>query len=74
MFPKPGEFVNTWSVDGFVEEAVAPAELGGAPTKLSFLRAPTATTRDRGTRFVWPDQGSKRGCEPGFPPVLPSGW
>ena len=25
---KPGEFVNTWSVDGFHEEGVAPAELG----------------------------------------------
>ena len=24
----PGEFVNTWSVDGFHEEGVAPAELG----------------------------------------------
>jgi homospermidine synthase len=25
---KPGEFVNTWSVDGFYEEGVAPAEMG----------------------------------------------
>lgn len=25
---RPGEFVNTWSVDGFHEEGVAPAELG----------------------------------------------
>lgn len=25
---EPGEFVNTWSVDGFVEEALAPAEMG----------------------------------------------
>ena len=25
---RPGEFVNTWSVDGFYEEGVAPAELG----------------------------------------------
>lgn len=24
----PGEFVNTWSCDGFIEEAMAPAELG----------------------------------------------
>ena len=24
----PGEFVNTWSVDGFYEEGVAPAEMG----------------------------------------------
>jgi len=24
----PGEFVNTWSVDGFIEEALAPAEMG----------------------------------------------
>lgn len=24
----PGEFVNTWSVDGFIEEGIAPAELG----------------------------------------------
>ena len=24
----PGEFVNTWSVDGFLEEGMAPAELG----------------------------------------------
>lgn len=24
----PGEFVNTWSVDGFVDEALQPAELG----------------------------------------------
>lgn len=24
----PGEFVNTWSCDGFIEEAIAPAELG----------------------------------------------
>lgn len=25
---EPGEFVNTWSVDGFYEESIAPAELG----------------------------------------------
>lgn len=25
---RPGEFVNTWSVDGFIEESLAPAELG----------------------------------------------
>lgn len=25
---QPGEFVNTWSVDGFVGEACQPAELG----------------------------------------------
>lgn len=25
---RPGEFVNTWSVDGFCEEALAPAEMG----------------------------------------------
>ncbi|WP_133128482.1 homospermidine synthase [Legionella nagasakiensis] len=25
---KPGEFVNTWSVDGFISEAIQPAELG----------------------------------------------
>ena len=25
---EPGEFVNTWSVDGFYEEGVAPAEMG----------------------------------------------
>jgi homospermidine synthase len=25
---RPGEFVNTWSVDGFYEEGVAPAEMG----------------------------------------------
>ncbi len=25
---KTGEFVNTWSVDGFIEESLAPAELG----------------------------------------------
>ena len=25
---QPGEFVNTWSVDGFVDEATQPAELG----------------------------------------------
>ena len=25
---QPGEFVNTWSVDGFYEEGVAPAEMG----------------------------------------------
>ncbi len=24
----PGEFVNTWSVDGFIEEGIQPAELG----------------------------------------------
>lgn len=25
---RPGEFVNTWSVEGFYEEGIAPAELG----------------------------------------------
>ena len=25
---KPGEFVNTWSVDGFISEGCQPAELG----------------------------------------------
>ncbi len=25
---QPGEFVNTWSVDGFYEEGIAPAEIG----------------------------------------------
>ena len=25
---RPGEFVNTWSVPGFVEEALPPADLG----------------------------------------------
>lgn len=25
---RPGEFVNTWSVDGFISEGCQPAELG----------------------------------------------
>ena len=28
MPKKPNEFVNTWSVDGFVSEGAQPAELG----------------------------------------------
>lgn len=33
---KPGEFVNTWSIDGFVGEGSQPAELGWGSHELTF--------------------------------------
>ena len=60
---QPGEFVNTWSIDGFVSEGLQPAELGWGTHELHFpadggrhefgtgcaifLNRPGATTRVR---------------------------
>ncbi|QXI32219.1 saccharopine dehydrogenase C-terminal domain-containing protein [Pseudomonas promysalinigenes] len=33
---RPGEFVNTWSIDGFIGEGCQPAELGWGTHELSF--------------------------------------
>ena len=71
---KPGEFVNTWSIDGFVDEGCQPAELGwGSHEKLLpadgrrhdfgpgaaiYLMRPGASTRVR----TWtPREGSVHG-------------
>ncbi len=35
---QPGEFVNTWSVDGFVSEGCQPAELGWGTHERNFPR------------------------------------
>jgi len=45
---KLGEFVNTWSVDGFIEESLAPAELGWGTHETEL--PPKAFVHDTGPR------------------------
>ena len=45
---RPGEFVNTWSVDGFYEEGVAPAEMGWGTHERTL--PPLALSHDEGPR------------------------
>jgi len=50
-----GEFVNTWSVEGFREEGVTTSELGcGARTRRNSRRWLTGTSRVPKTRSAWP--------------------
>jgi homospermidine synthase len=46
------EFVNTWSVDGFVSEGAQPAELGWGTHEKHFPRTAAATRWDRAAPFT----------------------
>jgi len=39
-----GEFVNTWSIDGFVGEGSQPSEMAGARTSATFRATASAMT------------------------------
>jgi hypothetical protein len=53
-----GEFVNTWSIDGFVGEGCQPAELGWGSTRST--SRPTAAPRLRLRRGDLPDAAGRR--------------
>jgi hypothetical protein len=61
---RPGEFVNTWSVDGFVSEGAQPAELGWGTHEKHFPRMAGGTTGSwRAIYLTRP--GAARACAPG---------
>ncbi|MFM8652882.1 MAG: saccharopine dehydrogenase C-terminal domain-containing protein, partial [Acidimicrobiaceae bacterium] len=61
------EFVNTWSVEGFYEEGVAPAEMGWG-THERWMPSNAQVHADDGpcNQFVWLNPAWKLGCVHGF--------
>lgn len=49
---KPGEFVNTWSIDGFIDELMQPAELSLGTSEARAPRAARWHRRGSGTIFL----------------------
>ena len=62
------EFVNTWSVDGFVSEGCQPAELGWGTHERNFPR--DAKRHEFGSAArpsTWGSRALPRACAPGRP-------
>jgi homospermidine synthase len=52
-YPKRlGEFVNTWSIDGFVDELLQPAELSIGPHEMNLPRRARQHRQDSGTLYL----------------------
>jgi homospermidine synthase len=49
---RPGEFVNTWSIDGFLDEAMQPAELSFGTFERRKPKGAQYHRRDSGTLFL----------------------
>ncbi len=49
---RPGEFVNTWSIDGFMDESMQPAELSFGTAEKRKPRGAQQHRRDSGTLFM----------------------
>ncbi len=49
---RPGEFVNTWSIDGFLDEAMQPAELSFGTFEKRKPKGAQYHRRDSGTLFL----------------------
>ena len=49
---RPGEFVNTWSIDGFMDESMQPSELSFGTTERRKPRGAHFHRRDSGTIFM----------------------
>jgi len=49
---RPGEFVNTWSIEGFMDEAMQPAELSYGTAEKVRPKGARAHRRDSGTVFL----------------------
>ena len=49
---RPGEFVNTWSIDGFMDEAMQPSELSFGTAERQRPRGTRIHQRDSGTLFM----------------------
>jgi homospermidine synthase len=48
---RPGEFVNTWSIDGFMDEAMQPSELSFGTAEKQRPKGARVHRRDSGTLF-----------------------
>jgi homospermidine synthase len=71
----PGEFVNTWSVDGFYEEGVAPAEKGwGTHERALPALAHTHEGEGPATRSASPRWRTRPWFGPVFPQVKSLEW
>jgi homospermidine synthase len=49
---RPGEFVNTWSIDGFMDEAMQPSEISFGTAERQRPRGTRIHQRDSGTLFM----------------------
>jgi homospermidine synthase len=49
---RPGEFVNTWSIDGFMDEAMQPSEISFGTAEKQRPRGTRIHRRDSGTLFM----------------------
>jgi homospermidine synthase len=49
---RPGEFVNTWSIDGFMDEAMQPSEISFGTAEKQRPRGTRIHQRDSGTLFM----------------------
>jgi homospermidine synthase len=49
---RPGEFVNTWSIDGFMDEAMQPSEISFGTAEKHRPRGTRVHQRDSGTLFM----------------------
>ena len=62
---RPNEFVNTWSVDGFVGEGCQPAELGWGTHEKNCRRRAVGTTSARRARSICCSPAPARACARG---------
>ena len=60
-----GEFVNTWSIDGFLSEGCQPAELGWGAHERHGRWTVTATISAATPRSGWSGRAAPPGCAPG---------
>jgi homospermidine synthase len=49
---RPGEFVNTWSIDGFMDEAMQPSEISFGTAEAQRPKGTRIHRRDSGTLFM----------------------
>lgn len=66
-----GEFVNTWSVDGFVSEGASQPNSAGARMSATSRRTDTAIRADRAAPSIWRDRALRRGSAAGRPMRVP---
>ena len=71
---RENEFVNTWSVEGFHEEGIAPAELGWGTHEKPSRPEPRRTSPALSTRSASRIPAAGRGSAPGSPAARSSGW
>jgi len=71
---RENEFVNTWSVLGFHEDGIAPAELGWGTHEKPSRPEPRRTSPALSTRSASRIPAAGRGSAPGSPAARSSGW